>query len=62
MIDKFPKIFEDVRVFFVKYADPPFIKIEKLKIICKLANEENMKLVINELIEYSYDLDVNFSK
>ena len=38
LIDKFPQIFDDVRVFFVKYADPPFVKIEKLKIIKKLAD------------------------
>lgn len=38
LIDKFPLIFDDVRVFFVKYADPSFVKIEKLKIIRKLAN------------------------
>lgn len=45
----------------MKYADAPFVKIEKLKIIKRLANEENIKLAINELIEYSHDLDVNFS-
>jgi len=26
-------IFDDVRVFFVKYLEPSYIKIEKLKII-----------------------------
>lgn len=49
-------------MFFVKYADPSYVKIEKLKIIKKIANEKNMKIVINELIEYSYDLDIGFSR
>lgn len=62
LIDKFPQIFSDVRVFFVKFTDPSYIKIEKLKIISKLTNPNNLKLVVNELIEYSYELDLNFSR
>lgn len=30
LIDKFPHIFDDVRVFFVKYTDPSYIKLQKL--------------------------------
>lgn len=62
LIDKFPMIFDDVRVFFIRYQDAAYIKMEKIKIIQKLTNHDNMKVVINELIEYSYDLDLNFSR
>ncbi len=62
LIDKFKTIFMDIRVFFVKYNDPSYIKLEKLKIIEKLATDVNNKLVINELVEYSYDLDLDFSR
>lgn len=62
LIDKFPSIFQDVRVFFVKYTDPSYIKKEKLSIIKKLANHQNFKIIVNELIEYSYDLELSFSR
>ena len=62
LIEKFPMIFDDVRVFFVKYTDPLYIKLEKLKLIVMLTNADNLKLVINELIEYTYDLDISFSR
>lgn len=32
-----------------------------MKIINKMVNSENIKFVLNELIEYSYDLDPQFS-
>lgn len=62
LVEKFPLIFRDVRVFFVKYLEPSFVKIEKLKIIQLLTNAQNFKTVVNELVEYSFDLDSNFSR
>ena len=62
LILKFAKIFSDVRVFFVKYTDPSYIKMEKLNIIQKLVEPSNFKLLINEFVEYSYDLDLDFSR
>jgi len=51
-----------VRVFFITYTDASYIKLQKLKIINKLCNATNFKLVINELVEYSYDLDIIFAR
>jgi vesicle coat complex subunit len=42
----------ETRVFFTKYNDPPYVKIEKLAVIVKLANESNIDQIISELKEY----------
>jgi vesicle coat complex subunit len=51
---------EEVRVFFTKYNDPPYVKLEKLEIIVKLASESNIEQVISELKEYANEVDVDF--
>lgn len=62
IVDRHPDVFPNARVFFTNYNDPPYVKIEKLKIIYKLSNTSNYKLVINELVEYSYDVNPEFSR
>lgn len=52
---KFPKIFENIRLFFTNFNDPIFIKIEKIKIMYELSDSTNLKIIINEFSEYSYD-------
>ncbi len=42
----------DVKVFFCKYNDPIYVKLAKLEIMYRLANEENVKEVLAELEEY----------
>jgi vesicle coat complex subunit len=42
---------QEMRVFFTKYNDPPYVKLEKLDIILKLSNEENIDQVLSELKE-----------
>jgi vesicle coat complex subunit len=42
---------QEIRVFFTKYNDPPYVKLEKLDIILKLSNEENIDQVLSELKE-----------
>jgi AP-1 complex subunit beta-1 len=51
---------EEVRVFFTKYNDPLYVKLEKLEIIVKLASESNIEQVISELKEYANEVDVDF--
>lgn len=58
---------QEIRVFFTKYNDPPYVKLEKLQIIIKLANETNIDQVISELKEYLHnnsryanEVDVDF--
>jgi vesicle coat complex subunit len=42
---------QEIRVFFTKYNDPPYVKLEKLDIILKLSNEGNIDQVLSELKE-----------
>ena len=62
LIEKFPKLIKSVKVFFVKYNDPSYVKLEKLKLITKLCDETNYKMIINELVEYTYDPNIEFSR
>jgi len=63
IVQRAPKILaNDVRVFFCKYNDPVYVKIEKLAVLIKLANERNLDQVIQELKEYATEVDINFVK
>lgn len=61
MVKKYPQIFQDVKIFFVRYNDPSFVKHEKLQMIYSVTNESNYKAVLNELNEYAYDMDQEFN-
>jgi len=41
----------EMRVFFCKYNDPPYVKLEKLDILIKLANNKNVDQLLSELKE-----------
>ena len=41
----------EMRVFFCKYNDPPYVKLEKLEIMIKLANNKNVDQLLSELKE-----------
>lgn len=41
----------EVKVFFCKYNDPIYVKLAKLEIIFRLANEQNVEQVLAELAE-----------
>mmetsp|Transcript_18642 Transcript_18642/g.33698 ORF Transcript_18642/g.33698 Transcript_18642/m.33698 type:complete len:873 (+) Transcript_18642:16-2634(+) len=61
IVQKRPNILEkDVRIFFCKYNDPNYVKMEKLDIIYRLADIRNVDLVLNELKEYATEVDVEF--
>ena len=51
---------EEMRVFFTKYNDPPYVKLEKLEVIIKLCTESNVDQVLSELKEYANEVDVDF--
>lgn len=52
ILQKRPDILQnDVRVFFCKYNDPPYVKREKLEIIIKLCNDKNIEQILSELKE-----------
>jgi len=41
-----------MRVFFCKYNDPPYVKVEKLDIMVRLAGPKNVDTLLSELKEY----------
>ncbi|CAG8467810.1 5695_t:CDS:2, partial [Scutellospora calospora] len=50
ILQKRPEILaNEMRVFFCKYNDPPYVKLEKLEIMIKLANEKNIDQLLSEL-------------
>ena len=42
----------EMRVFFCKYNDPLYVKVEKLDIMVRLASENNVDALLSELKEY----------
>ena len=61
VVPKYPQIFTDVRTFFVRYNDPSYVKYEKLNMIFLVTTEKNYESVLNELNEYAYDMDSEFT-
>mmetsp|Transcript_11705 Transcript_11705/g.26042 ORF Transcript_11705/g.26042 Transcript_11705/m.26042 type:complete len:891 (-) Transcript_11705:3-2675(-) len=61
IVQKRPHILEnEIKVFFCKYNDPIYVKLEKLEIIIKLVTEKNIDQVLLELKEYATEVDVDF--
>ena len=61
IVQKRPHILADeIKVFFCKYNDPIYVKMEKLEIIIKLVTEKNIDQVLLELKEYAQEVDVDF--
>ena len=50
----------EIRVFFCKYNDSVYVKLEKLEIMIKLSSERNIEQVLNEFKEYAQEVDVEF--
>uniref|UniRef100_A0A2K5F6E0 AP complex subunit beta n=1 Tax=Aotus nancymaae TaxID=37293 RepID=A0A2K5F6E0_AOTNA len=51
---------QEIKVFFVKYNDPIYVKLEKLDIMIRLASQANIAQVLAELKEYATEVDVDF--
>ena len=49
-----------IKVFFCKFNDPIYVKMEKLEIIVKLTQDRNIEQVLLELKEYAQEVDVEF--
>lgn len=61
IIQKRPMILEsEIKMFFCRFSDPHYIKLEKLEILLKLASELNIDQILKELIEYVDEVDVDF--
>lgn len=50
----------EMKVFFVKYNDPIYVKLEKLDIMIRLTSQTNIAQVLAELKEYATEVDVDF--
>ncbi len=60
ILQKEPSIFEsNIKVFFCKFNDPLYLKIEKIEILVKVCVEANSESVLNELQDYSNDMDMD---
>ncbi|OXV10806.1 hypothetical protein Egran_01434 [Elaphomyces granulatus] len=61
LLQKQPDILnKELRVFFCKYNDPPYVKFQKLEIMVRIANERNIDQLISELKEYALEVDMDF--
>jgi vesicle coat complex subunit len=47
-----------VRVFFCKFNDPVYVKLEKIDILVKVSDDKNADVILNELKEYANDLEL----
>ena len=60
-VQKYPKaLSKQIRIFFCKYNDPSYVKMEKLDIIVTICRPQNAQLVLDELNEYCNAVDVAF--
>jgi AP-1 complex subunit beta-1 len=61
IVQKNARILEhEIKVFFCKYNDPIYVKMEKLEIIIRLASDRNIDQVLLEFKEYATEVDVDF--
>lgn len=49
-------------MFFCKYNDPPYLKLQKLEIMVRIANDKNFDQLLSELKEYALEVDMDFVK
>lgn len=61
ILQKFPNILSrELRVFYCRYNDPLYLKLEKVEIMVNLVNETNCKQLVAELKEYCMEVDLEF--
>ncbi|KAJ5668156.1 uncharacterized protein N7477_006726 [Penicillium maclennaniae] len=61
LLQKQPDILNnELRVFFCKYNDPPYVKFQKLEIMVRIANDRNVDQLLAELKEYALEVDMDF--
>ncbi|CAD7938059.1 unnamed protein product [Amoebophrya sp. A25] len=52
----------DVKMFFVKYNDPVYVKLEKIRLMVMLCSDRNADQVLNEFKDYAQSMDMEFSR
>jgi len=48
-----------VKVFFCRFNDPLYVKLEKIEILVKVTDDKNAENVLIELQDYSNDMDMD---
>lgn len=46
-------------MFFCKFNDPLYVKLEKIDILVKVAEDKTAESVLNELQDYTNDMDMD---
>lgn len=46
--------------FYVRYSDPPYVKLEKLRLLLKLATPSTAPEIVKEFAEYASEVDMVF--
>jgi vesicle coat complex subunit len=60
VLQKEPTIFENnIKFLFCKFNDPLYLKLEKIEVLIKVVAEGNCESVLNELQDYSNDMDMD---
>ncbi|KAG7883456.1 hypothetical protein KL938_002693 [Ogataea parapolymorpha] len=58
ILEKYPVVLaRELRVFFIKYNDPLYLKLEKIDIMVRLADDSNALLLLAELREYAMEIE-----
>ncbi|KAK8828044.1 adaptor protein complex 1 or 2, subunit beta 5 [Blastocystis sp. ATCC 50177/Nand II] len=61
IVQKVPNLLsQNIQVFFCKYNDPYYVKMEKLELLISLATPKYIERVLSELKEYATQADVSF--
>ncbi|KAH8620413.1 putative Adaptin N terminal putativeputative [Trypanosoma vivax] len=59
----FPSLLmNNVDCFYIRYSDPPFVKMEKLRLLLKLVTTKTAPRILKELEDYSSELDITFAE
>merc|ERR1719249_46881 len=63
IVQKYPRILQnDIRIFFVKFNDAVYVKMQKLQILIKLTSRKNIDQVLMEFKEYAQEVDIDFAR
>ena len=50
---------KNIKMFFCKYNDPIFVKLEKVDVLTRVADNQNVDVVMSEMKEYASDIDMD---
>lgn len=60
ILQKAPNLFENhVKVFFCKFNDPLYVKLEKIEVMVRVVDEKNAESILGELQDYCNDIDLD---